>query len=451
MSATGTVGAVACPGCARKFAWKSELAGKRARCKCGGVVAFPAAGGGAALTPRPADPSTRQAVTGPVRRPATPTMAKPLKRQDADDFDALSALAADAEAKAADLPVEVRDEVFAPTPAPAPRKSAGVKPTAGGIPIAYRRTATASANTRAAADRKSVLVDPVRDYYAPCALLAVGLLIYAGFIFHRYHVSAGSLPVVVFGITVMVAIKTALLVGGAILLAGPLSVSFGEVKTAVLKLAAIAVFADGAADWADHALSLAMGGHGGDAMGFGYAGWLVSVGTYWGLMVYLFNMDIGDARLVVVCLGVLSRIIRFAAFMVLFQLIRSGVSLPDPTGVASGVTSDTGSTHVDELKAAGQLAEASKYIADGHQMVAKPSVDGWYAAGCPKVWYELSGRDINGRQSALQLIVQMPANPAKRAKCLDVLKGYYQDAFHTTPDKEDLADDGQAYLEVPMR
>jgi hypothetical protein len=34
-------GTVACAGCGKEYRWKPELAGKRAKCKCGGVVSFP--------------------------------------------------------------------------------------------------------------------------------------------------------------------------------------------------------------------------------------------------------------------------------------------------------------------------------------------------------------------------------------------------------------------------
>jgi len=41
---------VLCPSCGKQFRWKPELAGKRAKCKCGGVIAIPA-------PPAPAPPA----------------------------------------------------------------------------------------------------------------------------------------------------------------------------------------------------------------------------------------------------------------------------------------------------------------------------------------------------------------------------------------------------------
>src|SRR5688500_6773473 len=45
----------ACAACGREFRWKPELAGKKAKCKCGAVVAVPAQEP-LALEPPPAEP-----------------------------------------------------------------------------------------------------------------------------------------------------------------------------------------------------------------------------------------------------------------------------------------------------------------------------------------------------------------------------------------------------------
>jgi hypothetical protein len=44
---------ILCPSCGKQFRWKPELAGKRAKCKCGGVIAIPA-------QPAPAQPADDQ-------------------------------------------------------------------------------------------------------------------------------------------------------------------------------------------------------------------------------------------------------------------------------------------------------------------------------------------------------------------------------------------------------
>jgi hypothetical protein len=48
--------AVTCAGCGKEYRWKPELAGKRAKCKCGGVVSFPKADPAAAAAAPPPPP-----------------------------------------------------------------------------------------------------------------------------------------------------------------------------------------------------------------------------------------------------------------------------------------------------------------------------------------------------------------------------------------------------------
>jgi hypothetical protein len=443
MSTMNAAAAVVCQGCNRKFAWKQELAGKRVRCKCGHAIAIPGGAGGTPTARVPAV-TTRQAVVGkPAPRPAAPTMVKPLKPQVADDFDALAALAADAEQKAAELPVEVR-EVEAPVAAPAPaaRRSGTVAPPG------FRARPTAD---RKAADRIAALNDPVRDHYVPAILLAVGVLVYAGFICFQYHIGSVGLAPVILGVSIMGTIKTALLVGGAFVLAGPLGVSFGDLKSAILKLAAISVFTDGVADWVDHGIASISGGHG-TGIGFGAIGWAVSVGLYLVGMVYLFSMDITDARAVVVCLGIGSRIIRVVVILVLYSaLVGNSPTAGDaPSGpVGPTIRASALSTRVDEMKVAGQLEDAREYIAKGNQQVASKSVEAWHAAGCPHVWYAMSGHDINGRRLAIGLIVQLPDNPERRRQCYEIVKQYEHD-LGGTADADDLRDTGESYLELGL-
>ena len=170
-------------------------------------------------------------------------------------------------------------------------------------------------------------------------------------------------------------------------------------------------------------------------------------------MVYLFSMDVADARFVVVCLGVMGRVIRYAALFLLYSLMVNGGWVPNPSAIAANgpaVKADGLSTQVDELKSAGQLAEARQYIADGHQAGLTTSVAAWYADGCPNVWFEMSGRDINGRRSAEGLVVQLPTGQASRAKCYQTLAAYHKDVLGSPADADDLVDTGESYLFVPM-
>ncbi len=168
-------------------------------------------------------------------------------------------------------------------------------------------------------------------------------------------------------------------------------------------------------------------------------------------------MDPGESWLVVCCLAIFDRIARTVLFLLLLGLFLGwgGVSLPSaPIGGGSGRSSamhaSALSTEVDELKESDSLIEARKYIAAGHQMILTNATNDWYAAGCPNVWFEMTSRDINGRRSAVGVIVELPQDKTKRAKCYDILKQYYKDA-HIDTDPSDYVDTGEDYLRVMMR
>ena len=112
----------------------------------------------------------------------------------------------------------------------------------GGGTLGYRRGPSAA--ERAAAAR-AVTLDPNRDVYAPLAFLLVGMLLHVGYYALRYNLGITGITAVTFGLSIVSAIETALLFVFAISVAGPLGVSFGGIWTALLKLAAIAVFCDG--------------------------------------------------------------------------------------------------------------------------------------------------------------------------------------------------------------
>ncbi len=457
---------IQCGGCSKRFAWKADLAGKRVKCKCGHVIVVhfgptDTAATATAATPRPQTPRPQVPKPAPARPAAPRVQPKPITRyQPSDDLDGLLALAADADAAAADLPLEIRDD--APTPVvAAPRRAAAA--AVAGVPLAYQRGTTVADRQKAKA-AASAFTDPTRDVHVPVALLVVGMALYVGYFGYRFEMNAAGLAVVTVGLSVVTAVKTALLVGAALVLAGPLGVGFGSLWSAVLKLAAIAVFTDGATAWIDHAISHAAGGHsGGGVVGYGAIGWPVSILIYWGLMAYLFSMDATDARWVVCCLGVLSRILRFAIAMCLLSGILNWGGVTPATAAAAGVgaspvTPPLGPTirasalsaRVDDLMAGDFLVEGRKFIASGNQMACTKAVTGWYAAGCPNVWFEMSGRDINGRRSPEGLVVQLPDGRARRAAAYAVLKQYDAD-MQLGADPSELKDTGESYLTAGLR
>ncbi len=421
---------IVCTGCNRKFAWKPELAGRKVKCKCGDVL----------IVRGMTHEGEQHHAAWPAARPrSAPPPAD-------DDLGGLMALAADADRAAAAMPVEIRD-VPVPAAAPAAAPAAVAKPRG-------QQAAGTLAQARAA-KAAAAMIDPVRDLYVPVALILAGMAMYVGFYAHQYELGGSALTMVSIGLSVLTLLKTAVLVVGALLLAGPLGVGFGTVGPAVRKLAAISVFSDGATAWVDLLTAGTLGHHHGGTIGYGPIGWLASVAIYLAGMVYLFSMDVMDARFVVCCLGIGSRLLRVVLLVVLVGAIMnlSGAHTPAADAAeevpASTIRASALSARVDDLKAGDFLIEAKKFLAQGNQAVTAKAVDGWYAAGCPKVWFEMSRRDINGRRSPRGLIVQLPDPRRLREQAYAVLKQYDAE-LHVGCSPAQLSDTGEGYLQVGL-
>ena len=403
-----------CGGCQHPMTWKKEFAGRRIKCKqCGHAMVIPA------------------------------QPARPEPEPSDDDLYALSDLASEARAATANLPPTLVEAVAAPV--------AAKKPSRSGIPLAYQRGPTPDDARRAAANLQ---IDPSRDLYVPIGLLLVGSVLYIGFYAIHYNLGGIAIISTSIGLTIMTVLETAVLFGFALAIAGPLGVSFGGIGTAILKLAAIAVFCDGLTTWAD-GLFAKYAGHmaSGGLMSFGVIGFPIAMGVYWTLLIYLFSMDPGDSWLVVVILAVFSRILRIVLLLLLLRII---LSFGGIAGSAVGLPSMGGSAQVtnpiideiEDAKAQNVLHEARKYASDNGRRAESPSIDAWYAAGATNVWFQ-TDRDINGHGDAFRMVVELPDDKTKRAKCYDVAKAYFNGNGEPYM-AQGLTDKGDPYLLVPL-
>ena len=409
-----------CGGCQHAMTWKQEFAGRRIKCKkCGhGMVV-----------------------------PAQPGRPEPEPEPQEDDLYALSDLASDARAAAASLPPTIIDpaSVAAAAAPVAAKKSSGST-----IPLAYRLGPTSRDAARAAANSN---IDPKRDLYAPVALILIGTMLYIGY--YAIHYNLGGLAIIStsIGLTIMALLETAVLFGFALAIAGPLGVSFGGIGTALLKLAAIAVFCDGLTTWADGLFSKYAGNMaGGGLASFGVIGFPVALGVYWVLLTYLFSMDPSDSWMVVVILAIFSWILRTVLVLLLLQFILSfggiGASAVGLPSMAAAQVANPIIDEINEAKAQNVLHEARKYVADNGRSAEKGTVEAWYAAGATNVWFQ-TDRDINGKGEAFRMVVELPADKTARTKCYDAAKTYYNNNGESYM-SQSLQDNGDPYLLVPL-
>jgi hypothetical protein len=403
-----------CGGCQRRATWRKEIAGKRVRCKCGHVTTVP---------------------------------AQPPGDEPADEVDMydLADLAADAHRAAANIgPMIVDPAAFAPAPAAAAAVSNS------GIPLAYQRPPTGREKELASSGSH---IDPRRDLQAPAVLLLIGALLYIGYYAFHYNLGAAGIIATSIGLTVMTIFETVPLIGFALVIAGPLGVSFGGFGTAIFKLAAVVVICDGITTCFDGLMSRYLGGFSSGIFGFGVIGFPIALGIYWSTLTYLFSMDPGDSWLVVIIIAVFYRIIRIVLILLLLKIIlgfggigQSAIALPS-TGGGPAVTNPI-IDEVNEAKAQNVLHEARKFGTDYGRRAEMPSVTGWYDAGAKNVWFQTS-RDINGKGDAFQMVVELPDNKDARDKCYKIAKAYF-DSNNVYYDPLEMKDTGDPYLIVGL-
>jgi hypothetical protein len=319
--------------------------------------------------------------------------------------------------------------------------------------IGYQRGPTQREKDRFS---NKTLIDMKRDCYVPVALIIFGFALYVGYYAVRYELGGAGVAAVTFGISLLTLFKVALLFGFALYTAGPLGVSYGGPLTALLKLGAISVFCDGVTMLVDAGVAKLTGtsAFSGGGIGYSMISFPIALGVYWVLLIYLFSMDSGDSWLVVLLLNIFDYIIRLVLIMLLLKLLFSiggaaTSAIPVPTFGGAPATADPMVEHMNELKERNLLVEARKYIADGHQAVLSKSVEDWYAAGCKNVWFEVS-RDINGHATPETVLVELPKDKTKRAKCYQILRDYY-DGAGISHSPSELKDRGDSYMTVGIR
>jgi hypothetical protein len=162
-----------------------------------------------------------------------------------------------------------------------------------------------------------------RDVYVPVALLIAGMLFYAAYFSTAYRLSNRAAGIAFVGVGMLSAFKTVLLIVFALVIAGPAGVSFGGLWTAILKLAAVAVFCDGVVSWVDYAVQRASGApQMAGPFGLGIIGFPVALLIYWTLYVYLFGMDWHESWIVIRFLSIFDRLVRWGLFVLLLTSFR---------------------------------------------------------------------------------------------------------------------------------
>ncbi len=393
-----------CSGCGKHHLWTPGLAGKRAKCKCGVVMTVPTE---APSTGEPEDLYDLAPGDNSVA-PAPPSKTVPLRP-------------ANKTTPAAHIP--------------------GAKVALSGPPaLAYAGSVPKQLDHFSHEN----LIDPTRDIHAPVALLIAGLLLYVFYYATRYHLTGVGIVYAATGLSLLTAGKAALLVGFALMTAGPLGVSYGGVWTAVLKLAAIAVFSEGITTWIDSGVRAMTGGAGGMEALISFP---ISLGVYWLLLIYLFSMDPADSWTVVILLALFDFLVRWAlVFFLLSGVLQFGGAKLPATGNAKTSRASTLTLAIEQARNADLIKEARQWSADGHGSILQNQIEAWYAAGAKNVLFEI-GYDVTHKPEIKAMYLELPDDKDQRAVCYQILGDYYKNRFGSVRPSE-LVDTGEPYISV---
>jgi hypothetical protein len=285
----------------------------------------------------------------------------------------------------------------------------------------------------------------------------VGIL---GIIGWAVHLGAGPVMVAIVSLAAGFAtlVKTAILIGLAFIVAPMMGMSFGDVRTAILKFAAIVIFTDAIGLWYDEVVEMAGGYPSGRTGGriFWLQVLLISfVITY--LSYYLFDMDGDDAGKFGLPFAIASQVIGFVMWLVLEAVIAgmlagaAAAKAPVPVAPVSAAASGTPAAapgiaprvtdrdrEIDRSVAGGRMTDAVEFNSTARDRDKREPqlVNQFYGFGAKRVYFGGKG-----------IIVQLPDDVASRAKCFQLAAGHrtakgLQGASPT--------EQGQRYLEFEL-
>jgi hypothetical protein len=314
---TTSAGKFSCEACGKSYAWKAQLAGKRVKCKCGGVMTVPRSDPAAVEDALPPDFEDLYAlaegtpVTQAVTPPAFSRAGTPCPSCGSNvESGAVICVGCGTNLKTGKK-VKTRkpgSEGGGGRPVPALATAGGGR----GAMLGYAQMAPRrhGGDEERSAD---VFFHPVKDLYIPGALVVAGTML--SVIAMIYHQGVHSIGIAMFAVGVMTLINLALTVPAVLATVKMFDLGLGPIGPGVLKIAACAI--------APGAFGELMGMIFTGAVG-GYIGWCISLIFTIVIFMKLLEMDFGE---VLICSTFIFVIRTWVVYALLFALLHGfGIS-----------------------------------------------------------------------------------------------------------------------------
>jgi DNA-directed RNA polymerase subunit RPC12/RpoP len=295
-------GKFSCSSCGRQFAWKAAQAGRRAKCTCGATIQIPAT-----------DPSKDQ----------------------------------------------VEENLLDPMPVETIPVDAPVVPIYS-TPVHAMRPVVVETSEDDAGDYDAIVL--ARDIYLPAILIFMALVLIIGWAgIKSDHFLLGALIMCASAL-----IKTAIMVGLALLIGPAIGFQFGDIKTAVLKLAALVMFTDATVLWIESIVSE-------DAVSLRavVVGFLFAIAMVVLLMFYLFGLTRQETRRVAYVFAIVSWAIGLGVNLLALMLLgamgntisaTSPVAMVNAAATSNGDASTAGASDSATAAPASQPASAPVHL-----------------------------------------------------------------------------------------
>jgi hypothetical protein len=450
-----------CASCGKEYRWKPELAGKQAKCKCGATITVP-------------------------RNPPPP----PVPRQAEVDLDGLYALAAEEKKAGArlasdpeaattqqgyrcpscgtELPVGATvcpncsmDMKTGRKRAAQGARSNGVAAASAGFAMSKRGGGTGKQLSIKGGGKFDVKepegfpdFNPVRDLYAPLALIAVGAILY----FFQVRLEYGTEEAGEFGQMFLIVnlVSDVLLMGVAMLICLKFINTGEKLPQTMLKFIAVAFAPTAVGGIVEYYVGQAT---------FSRLGWaagaLASIGLCAVLIKFLFNLHKDNASKIAVTIYLVRRWGKFLMFLVLIVVLAGMIVKKVSDAAAKGERGETEFVRSASPKEANANdAEAERMLKEDDFFEAREwlkadpqhtiynlneksaaTVESVYAMGATKVSVGVSGNGAGGPVKT-QLIVELPADPDQRAKIIE---------WATAAEKEFGGDEAEAFKDIGQK
>jgi hypothetical protein len=350
-------GKFSCDGCGKSYTWKSELAGRRVKCKCGQVMTVPKE-----------DPAAAMYEAPPEGFDDLYALAEEKVVQEAPAYFKAPPVGAPAGggggggARGGGRPVPVG----AAAGGPVAGGGGGNKALLGYASMGSKR----GAGGQVAARGDNVFWSPVWDLYVPAGLILLGMFL--SFFEIRVVLGLKSFPVAIGAVGVLSIVNVVFGFAGILIATKLLDLGLGPIPVAVLKTAAAAILPAAAASLINNLLPFG---------GFLLA-WFISFGLSLAIFMKLMDLDYFETMICTVIIWLVRTWVGYAILGMIFHSMSSGGGGGTLLAAAGGTQAVAAAAEDQQAQPEEKVEPGARYDRHARMLMSarrKPDAKAWVA------------------------------------------------------------------------